>query len=1038
VSDFLAAFPAAPPQRAWNPLPTAPRTDGERLDLEWQAGRLTGNSNSRERALYDAFEAGREAYRAAGVDLPNPYAGFWQPPAITPGSIAMRLLVDRPRRDADLAAWDDAHQRLAAQDQGAIGLLPSRGEIEARAGARARAVAEEAQAAGTVGGGAIGGFVGAAGAALTDPMQLMTLPFGAPAGIGGGIASRVALSAIIEGAVAAGTQAAVEAQAAPWRVEISAPGSAIENIATAAAGGALLGGGLRAVAEGVRAVWGRAPLPAGHPARDGQAAALAADAQVLSDLRNPLGPEGAAQHHVAADAAGSAVGQGTLPTVSARPPRVPVVELDASDPTGSALDFIRKTLAFRSSPAARLRLGAVDAAQAVRVRDATGIDLQGFDHVMQTDEIRHVWRRHGPDGEAGDARPITMEDIARVPEWTATADRIRFDGTTHQGLPILRFERDLQDGRLAVIEEVRAGKNLLAFKTMYFERGRSGGPGTSGSDPGGNLPPTLRPDRGPGPAAQTMAPNLVRFNAYTPAGRPVLVEPQLMELDSLIPSHLEDGRPNPAYPHAEGVQPRDRGAAPSRDQVRGIAAALNPERLAPNPEAGFGAPIVAVDNVVESGNGRVIALRTAFTDPALAEQAAGYRAWLERQGFDTAGYQQPVLVSRRVSALSPQERRAFVREANGRGTLAQAAGEQARLDAAALDDALPLWRGGDVDSLANAPFVQRFLSSLTAEERGNLIRADRTLSAEGARRIQAAVLARAYGDELGPLLERFIEADADGLRAIAGALGDVAGRWAQLRADVSAGLVNPAMDVTADLAGAVRAVDNSRRLKLPVADLLVQGDLDADPLTDAGMALLAMMFRDPGYRAPIGRERLAARLAGFLDEAEKSRPGPDLFGTGPAAPREVLDVAGRRADATAAPDAPGTPPAAAAEPANAEAPTFTFDAPAPRQDAGADLFGSASPIDPESVTRAAVLETSRADQVAREAVTPRLPDATLDQARRIAAARDIAVPIADDAGELLDVATPGATRGARELLDEADDRLAAADQAAACLLGSAA
>ena len=51
----------------------------------------------------------------------------------------------------------------------------------------------------------------------------------------------------------------------------------------------------------------------------------------------------------------------------------------------------------------------------------------------------------------------------------------------------------------------------------------------------------------------------------------MLVEPQLVELDTLVPSHLDEGGLNPAYPHTEGVQPRDRGAAPSQDQIRAIA-----------------------------------------------------------------------------------------------------------------------------------------------------------------------------------------------------------------------------------------------------------------------------------------------------------------------------------------------------------------------------------------------------------------------------------------------------------------------------------
>lgn len=48
---------------------------------------------------------------------------------------------------------------------------------------------------------------------------------------------------------------------------------------------------------------------------------------------------------------------------------------------------------------------------------------------------------------------------------------------------------------------------------------------------------------------------------------------------------------------------------PTRNQVNAIAAGLQPERLGPSSEADFETPIVGPDNVVESGNGRTMAIR---------------------------------------------------------------------------------------------------------------------------------------------------------------------------------------------------------------------------------------------------------------------------------------------------------------------------------------------------------------------------------------------------------------------------------------------
>jgi hypothetical protein len=499
----------------------------------------------------------------------------------------------------------------------------------------------------------------------------------------------------------------------------------------------------------------------------------------------------------------------------------------------------------------------------------------------------------------------------------------------------------------------------------------------------------------------------LRFHTFTPSGRAVLVEPQLVELDSLVPSHLDEGGLNPAYPHAEGVQPRDRGAAPSQDQIRAIAAGLIPERLAPNVEAGFGAPIVADDLVVESGNGRVLALRQVYGREELAETRAAYRAFLEARGFAVEGMRQPVLISRRISALTPEQRRAFVAEANGRATLAQNIAERARADAARLDDALDLWRGGDVDSLDNAPFVRAFLAGLTAEERGSLLTSAGRLSAEGSTRLRAAILARAYGDEMGPLLERFLEGRTEGLRSIAGALTDAAARWAQLRRSVAQGEVDTAMDITADLIGAVRMLDEARRQDVPLVRLLAQEDLDRPPLTDVARAVLASFYRGPSYTGGfVARPAIAARLDGFVEEALKVRPGPDLFGSAPLRPGEVFEQARLRR----------APEAEAATP-QGDAPSFRFQDDAP-------------PPDPYA-QRQAALRAAVAEQEASRPAPQAIEGAELLEARRVAAERD--VPVADGAP---DEAGLQPVRGARELLDEADSELADAQQAAACLIGT--
>lgn len=386
------------------------------------------------------------------------------------------------------------------------------------------------------------------------------------------------------------------------------------------------------------------------------------------------------------------------------------------------------------------------------------------------------------------------------------------------------------------------------------------------------------------------------YAAYTPGGQRIEARAEVVDLSALIPSHMADGSVNPLYPHAAGLQPRDRSTAGSQDQIQTIAANLQPERLGPSPEAGAGAPIIGGGNVVESGNGRVAALERVYGSPELAHRAQAYRAWLEAQGHDLTGIERPVLVGRRITELSPDEARRFARGANERPNLGMSAGEQARADADRAGRAIGELQVGELTSGQNRDFTRAFLAQLPAEERGPMLLDDGTLSPAGEMRIRQAMLAHAYGDGLGPLLDRMLNGKAENLRGIAGALADTAGPWGRMRAAAAAGSIPPDLDITTALGEAVQLVDKARREGKPLPEILRQPDAFSAPPDAATMAVLRLMHRDDAMTRPLGRDPLAELLRRYSDEAMKVEPGPDLFGTPPAGPADLLRGAMRHVD----------------------------------------------------------------------------------------------------------------------------------------------
>ena len=363
---------------------------------------------------------------------------------------------------------------------------------------------------------------------------------------------------------------------------------------------------------------------------------------------------------------------------------------------------------------------------------------------------------------------------------------------------------------------------------------------------------------------------------YDADGRSVGVRYEVVEADTLVTSHLDDLGVNREFP--QELQPRDRTRAMSQDQIAGISANLQPERLGFSTDAANGAPIVGPDGLVESGNGRVLAIRRAMATGGVP--ADNYRNYLRSQNFDIEGFQNPVLIARRITDL--EDRVAFVTAANRSTAMKLGASEQALSDARLLDgDLLDHLQGADVASADNAAFTRGFMSKLPKAEQGNLIDADGRLSQEGQRRITAALMGRAYSEPV--MLGRALEDTDSNIKSIAGAMSDSSGKWARMRDAVSRGEIPTGMDITDDLMNAVRLVMKARDEGRAVSDMVNQAEMFGGP-DELSKIVARAMFSDPELKRPIGRAKLAAFLDDYATEAMKNEAGPRLFGDALTAP----------------------------------------------------------------------------------------------------------------------------------------------------------
>lgn len=362
---------------------------------------------------------------------------------------------------------------------------------------------------------------------------------------------------------------------------------------------------------------------------------------------------------------------------------------------------------------------------------------------------------------------------------------------------------------------------------------------------------------------------------YTPGtNREIEVRHKVVEADSLITSNDANGAVNPNFP--KHLQPRDRSRPTSIAQVHDIASKLNPKLLGENPSTASGAPIVSAEGVVESGNGRTMAIRKAY------EQGKGdaYRKWLSEQGHDVSGMKNPVLVRERTTLMSDQELLDYTKESNESTTLTMSPTEQAMVDAKAVVDLLNQYRGGDINSAANRDFVNRFVTELVpTSERGKMLSAGTGLTQDGQRRINAALVAAAYNDTF--IVDQVFESTESDIKAIGNALTDVAGFWAKMRDMSITGQIPKDLDITLNLVEAVHLVQKARVSGTKLAELVAQDDIFSGAVDPVTLDFLSVFYRGDKYTRARGRERVADALNHYAQQAMQQFSGENLFGDKP-------------------------------------------------------------------------------------------------------------------------------------------------------------
>jgi len=337
---------------------------------------------------------------------------------------------------------------------------------------------------------------------------------------------------------------------------------------------------------------------------------------------------------------------------------------------------------------------------------------------------------------------------------------------------------------------------------------------------------------------------------------------RVVSLDDMIASNTDGGAINPDYDPT--LQPRARDRAASQLQIDNVARNMTPEALLWDfHQLDKGAPIVGDDMMVESGNGRTLALRRAreMYPEKWKEYQKALKDNFEQHGIDpddVKGIKDPVLVRERVSKVD--DRAEFAREANSPAVLQMSPLEQAKQDRRFVTpDALGRFAVGEGQSIdealrssANREFVQGFVGHLSQNERATVMRADGSLNRMGLWRVKAAMFSSVFPGEAGDrVADTFFESVDHTTRNFENALSDVLPKMAQAESLIASGKRRNDLSLAMDIAKAIDMHARLKEMKLPARKYVSQATMFARELTPLQEKLLIAFEDAAGSRKAV-------------------------------------------------------------------------------------------------------------------------------------------------------------------------------------------
>lgn len=133
--------------------------------------------------------------------------------------------------------------------------------------------------------------------------------------------------------------------------------------------------------------------------------------------------------------------------------------------------LVELSLTSSSNEQVKFSMGNVTKPVAETVKEITGLDIEGYDCIIDNFAIKHTLLQHGnavKEEKRGQVA-VTLDYFEKIPMVLKNPNKISDGGTNKIGRRVIVYEKRV-NGVIIYVEEIRRKQKELALLTMYIKK----------------------------------------------------------------------------------------------------------------------------------------------------------------------------------------------------------------------------------------------------------------------------------------------------------------------------------------------------------------------------------------------------------------------------------------------------------------------------------------------------------------------------------------------------------------------------------------